>query len=164
MCSTTLLSDMSTVNATQTQTRIAIKKPIKELKILEVRKKTYNIIRSFVESSSKLEYEWNTGIKINNKVVFTKTGKWRLIIDLEHNVVILEDYNTRDTVLELNAVTRKLTIYNLIDKPLEEFDLLELLNTEKKHEIAVINRDVMFARPILLSEILDKLFEYVEVH
>ena len=55
---------MSNSNPNQIQTQIK-----SNLKIVEVSKRTYNVIRSIVDSSTKQTYEWNKPIVVNEKTV-----------------------------------------------------------------------------------------------
>jgi hypothetical protein len=45
---------------------------IKEIKVIKVSKKVYNIIRSIIESSMKKDYHWNIPIYTLSGVKFTK--------------------------------------------------------------------------------------------
>jgi hypothetical protein len=80
---------------------------VEEARFLKVSKHCYNVLRSFLESSEKSTYPWNTGIKIGSMISFTKTDKWRLNLYLQEkhgiiNLAELED-SSGGVVLTLDA-------------------------------------------------------------
>jgi len=142
---------METPEINQPQTpQIQIKKQVKEALVLKVEKSTYNIIRSFVESSAKQEYVWNTGIKVGDKTVFIKPGKW--VLEVYADRVVLVGRN-----IEMEIDQKQLRIGNLV------FDLQKLKENAIEAMSTFIVADVPFSRPISLNEILEKVREYVEI-
>ncbi len=141
---------------------IKVKKPVEEVKVIELPPKAYNIIRSFVESSSKEEYEWNKGYKLGGKVMFIKRGKWVLTV----NEVTEEELNKfsenmRLVVVNLNDIVkiemdRNKNCYIVINGSKEYTE-------EDRYRVAFISSLVVYTRPILLNEILEKVSEYVEI-
>ncbi len=137
---------------------VKIKKPVEEIEVIELPPKAYNVIRSFVESSEKEEYEWNKGIKLGKEIIFEKRGKWRLVVR-EYTLDEIRSLpsNTTVCVIDLENVLRV-----SIDKE------LSIRVTIDKYEFTLDNKvaftgNVLFARPILLSEIMRKISEYVEI-
>jgi hypothetical protein len=67
--------------------------------IVRVEPKIYNTLRSFLDSSLKDEYPWNTGIILPNTHVatFVKKGKWTL--NVSHKSAILFDKNYKQVLL-----------------------------------------------------------------
>jgi hypothetical protein len=62
--------------------------------IVRVEPKIYNVLRSFLESSLKNEYQWNTGVLLpsTHTALFVKRGKW--ILNVNHSSIILFSKNT----------------------------------------------------------------------
>jgi hypothetical protein len=135
-------------------------KKIIPAKVISIDKKVYNTIRSFVESSEKKEYVWNTGIydEKEGTLTFTKPEKWVLIIyTKERNVPSwVEDYTIavlfdRDE-RPIAWITKQGNI--VVSKNGEGISLpltneIELLST-------YIIANVEFAVPISFHEILAK--------
>ena len=139
--------------AQETQT-IRIKKPVRDIKMIKVSKHTYNVIRSFINSSSKDIYPWNTGVKVNNRVVFMKPGKWNLIIYLgsHDGEKIIAELVSRGDVLQLSFKKLWIDSYDF-----DITDLMTLIST------AIIPNDyVPYAEPVLLIDVVEKLREYID--
>ena len=139
---------------------ITIKKPVEEVKVVELPPQVYNTLRSFVESSSKEEYEWNKGYKLGSKVMFIKRGKWVLTISeiTEEELSKLSE-NMRIVVVSLNNIVkieidRNKSCYIVINSNKEYTE-------EDKYRIAFISSLIIYARPILLNEILEKIKEFI---
>jgi len=139
---------------------LSIIKPVEEARIITLEPKVYSIIRSFVESSEKPEYVWNKGIKVGEKIVFTKPGKWVLEVftqppqdgPFEPFIVCLEPAGIGVTV------RGNLIIYDVegdaVRVPVS--DIEALLKT-------YVTANVPFAIPISLWDILKKIRTYVEI-
>ena len=141
---------------------IKVKKPVEEVNVVELPPRIYNIIRSFVESSSKEVYEWNKGYKLGGKVMFIKRGKWVLTINevTEEELNELSE-NMRIIIVSLNNIVkidmdRNKNCYIVINGSKEYTE-------EDRYRVAFISSLVVYARPILLNEILEKISEYVEI-
>ena len=126
-------------------------------KSLKVDKKTYNVIRSFVESSTKTQYPWNIGILRNNIAVFEKAGKWTLIVEMIQNRPEKRATLTaRNVFIEID-IEPGFKIIGLTEHELWIRDT----NDAKKFDI-VPAEDVLYARPISLTELLNKIMIYVD--
>ncbi len=139
---------------------IEIIKPIQDIKVVEINKKAYNVIRSFVESSDKDIYPWNKGYRLGNTVFFIKDGKWRLEIYTvkEKDIRELEDNRlaiiaSLDDVIRI-AIDNKFNVKIYVEH--KEFDSTDM------YSVAFIS-NVQFSRPIMLSEIIEKLEEYFRI-
>jgi len=132
-----------------------VKKRVIEPKLIEISRKTYRVIRSFVESSSKNGYEWNIGLQINqNSVLFTKHGKWNLLIYQDDSVHIeLCGTKLSEVVLEVNNKKLKIEGY--------EFNIDDLETLMSIAFVSALRQP--FDRPISLYEIVSKLREYVSI-
>ena len=137
--------------------KINVKKPVKQVEIIRVPQKTYNIIRSFVESSSCSKYSWNHGYRIDNTIFFIKPGKWILTIWTNSEIEKLP--HTHPAIVDLSDVVTitadKLLMIKYVSKvfDLEKDDL----------RAYAITSDVPFAYPITLYNIVSKINEYVDV-
>jgi len=136
-------------------------KPVKPLKQIEVDKRVYNIIRSFVESSEKEKYEWNQGIDYGDHIIFEKSGKWTLTIFKE---VETKDPNSAEFMAILEAdggviagIMLKSNGMTLYIAGGYEFPVDE----EVARTTAIIS-NVPFAYPIRLLSILSKFFSYFD--
>ena len=139
---------------------VKVKKEIVNSQLINVPKHLYNTLRSFVESSSKKDYPWNTGVRLNDSVIFEKTGKWRLTIytDLERSggtiAVLTSRNNTVFVVSELRDGRR------VIELPAINVQVNLANDVELRRTMLIA--DVPFAVPISLAEVVNKLYEYVE--
>ena len=131
-----------------------IKKRVIEARVHSVPSAVYRTIRSFVESSPKEIYYWNTGVATGNEVVFEKCGKWRLIVDLKEKSIVLEQRQRAAFILRREGEQWKITIEGIPEIfPVE----INVLRTN------LIISDVPFARAIAFSEIFSKVEEFVEI-
>jgi len=143
--------------SSEVQVRIRVKKPTVQAKFIEVPKYVYNTIRSFIESSSKSGYPWNTGVMLNGKIIFQKYGKWKLVVHLkpEQSCIVTLFSGTIPILclaLDESKPRLKLNIYT------------ETIQFESIGTYYVISRErVPFEVPIPLTEVLEKLKEYVDV-
>ncbi len=69
---------METTTQTKTHQPQNGNQQIIEYEIREISKMKYVTIRSFIESSTKMKYPWNVGLKLGRAVEFVKLGRWRL--------------------------------------------------------------------------------------
>jgi len=126
-------------------------------KSLKVDKETYNTVRSFVESSSKIEYSWNVGIFRDNIAVFEKSGKWKLTIEMIQNRPEKRATLTAKNVFIKIDIEPGFKIVGLTERELWVRDI----NDAKKFDI-IPSEDVPYARPISLAELLNKIMMYVD--
>jgi len=124
--------------------------------VLRVEKETYNIIRSFVESSTKAQYSWNVGILRGNVAIFEKPGKWELVVE------IIPNRPEKRAMLTARHTFIKVDIepgFKIIG--LEHELWVRDINDAKKFDI-IPSEDVPYARPISLAELLNKIMMYVD--
>jgi hypothetical protein len=141
---------------------VKVKKPVEEIEVIELPPKAYNVIRSFVESSSKEGYEWNKGYRLGGKVMFVKKGKWMLTVD----EITEEELNKFSENMRVVIVNLSNVVKIEIDRDKNRYIVINGGNefTEKdRYRVAFISSLVAYARPILLNEILEKINEYVEI-
>ena len=142
--------------------KIAIKKEVRPTKIIKVPKRVYNTIRSFVESSLKKEYVWNTGYDIGDKVVFEKPEKWLLIVKKE--VEVREGENVAVAVLKINGRTVDVVAEYVIDYEYVFKGVVRVNNeTIDDFDQIVAEEEVPFARPIFGYEIREMFEQFFQV-
>ena len=133
-------------------------KKVVEMNILKISPKCYNVIRSFVESSKKEEYAWNTGIIVANKIQFIKLHKWVLVIDPDGiKLLRYKDYATgadSATAAVLYISRNNTDVINICGHQVP-IDAISQLST-------VITSEVRFARGIYLYELVRKISEYID--
>jgi hypothetical protein len=88
--------------------------------IVRVEPKIYNVLRSFLESSTKDEYSWNVGIVLPNShvVEFVKQDKW--ILNINHGSIILQDSKYNQVLLiegGRSTLTIKPGVYEDVENP-----------------------------------------------
>jgi hypothetical protein len=151
-----------------------IRKEVKEAKVVEVPADLYRAIRSFVESSPKPKYPWNTGINYTNTIKFVKPDKWELEIELKSEIredlygcpIRLKSLNPPGDCHHICFKIEKDPIYN---RPvINMYVLPELVKFEnvddiELHKYVVYSKDVPFARPITLHEIVKRINHYVDI-
>jgi len=149
-------------------------KKILPAKVAQVDKGIYNTIRSFIESSPKPEYEWNTGVKLGNQIVYRKEKKWILTVYLEPTPGSAPTYidwreKEGDLETEKEVATAVLTTYDgkdavwLTNSRLIIFgtDLSVDLNDRKALMSTYITSDVPFAIHIPVIDILEKIKSFI---
>jgi hypothetical protein len=118
-----------------------------------VNRKTYVVLRSFLDSSLHANLPWNIGVRVDdNTVEFRKPGRWALVVS--RNLVLLLDANSYPVMrveISNGAVTVRLEEYAFTAKTV---DLSELLN------IYVYNDEVEYATPLSLYAIVHKVLYY----
>ena len=131
-----------------------IKKRVIEARVHSVPSAVYRTIRSFVESSPKEIYYWNTGIIVGENVIFEKRNKWKLVINSREKSVVLENRTAPVLILRKENDQWKVMIEGVPEVfPLE-------VNVLRANYIV---SDVPFARLIAFSEIFSKIEEFVEI-
>ena len=128
-----------------------------EPKLLLVSREVYNTARSFVESSTKPRYAFNVAALHGNTATFKKPGKWELTIEFipgrpEKRAILM----SKQVFIEVD-VEPGFKVSGLTDGPLWVRDI----NEAKKYDI-IPAEDVAYARPVSLSEFLEKLTMYVD--
>jgi hypothetical protein len=129
--------------------------PLKIVKgdIYRVSRKTYAVLRSFLDSSLYGNLPWNIGVKVDaDTVEFRKPGRWALIVS--KNLVLLLDANSYPVLraeISNTTISLKLEEYTFTAKLT---DLTELLN------IYVYNDEVEYATPLSLYAIAHKVLYY----
>jgi len=155
-----------------------VRKKLLEAVMVEVSKELYRTIRSFVESSSKSKYSWNTGINYTNSLVkFVKPGKWELTVDLLPEIrgdiydcpVWLRSLigTGREGVTvcfrkEEDPVYHTPTV-NMYINVAGDFVRFESVEDLELHRYVIYNKEVMFVRPITLYEIIKAINDYVDI-
>ncbi len=140
--------------------KIEIKKPVEEVRVVEIEPRIYNMIRSFVESSSKPKYLWNRGYRIGNTVIFTKDGKWQLevMVSIPREEFDKCGESEHAIIVDLN---RTLHIYRDCRKYYVSIRQYEF-SFDDAYRVAFTS-NMPFARPILLAEIIDRILDYVSL-
>jgi hypothetical protein len=119
---------------------------------LYIDKEIYNILRSFVESSTKPIYPHNIGIVRDNVIVFEKRGKWRLAIEVQRRVAVLTARRVRV------EFTIEPTCYRVAFN-----DQQFCVNTKEAKGYDILpNDEIPYARPINMSNIIDKFLVYMD--
>jgi hypothetical protein len=167
---------MSQSNSIQIQTQIK-----SNLKIVEVSKRIYNVIRSIVDSSTKPSYEWNKPIFLSdNKIKFVKYKVLPNGLEVKVWEITVEPLKIQKEGAELNATT--INVYDgLGNKVVEvmirnEFTVSELFNhyivriensevtAKSLHELEYYvikpSSDIQYAKPVSLADFVNKLMFY----
>jgi hypothetical protein len=172
---------MSESNTIQTQSQI--KNQVKSgLKIVEVKKRAYNVIRSIVDSSNRPDYEWNKPIVLNdNKVKFVKYKTLTSGVEVKAWEIVVEPIKIQREGADLSATVISVwdgcnrLVANLIIRteftPYEprksytltitkEPDNIEI-NADSMHDfeyyIVSPSEPVPYARPVSLAAFVNKL-------
>jgi hypothetical protein len=166
----------------QIQTQIQSKSNVK---IVEVSKKAYNVIRSIVDSSIKPDYEWNKPIVLNdNKVKFVKykvlpngveVKAWEIVIEplriqkegAELNAILISVWDGLGYLVADLVIRNEFTAY----EPKKSYTLTITsepdnieVNADSIHEyeyyVIKPSSDVPYAKPISLAVFINKLMFY----
>jgi hypothetical protein len=122
--------------------------------IVRVEPKYYSTLRSFLESSLKDEYQWNTGVLLpgTHNALFIKRGKWILNINHRSAILFTKDF---EQVLLTDTSGVVLTIgkgsYKGITDPEKTFVIAEPPAS-------------LFDLPLPLSQIIERTKVYREAH
>ena len=121
--------------------------------VIRVESKVYNVLRSFLDSSLKDEYPWNTGIVLpgTHTVLFTKKGKW--ILNINHSSAVLFSKDDKQ-VLMIEKGRATLTIKQNTYQDIENPDITYILP----------DPPVPYCVPLSLRQILDKLEIYRQAY
>jgi len=143
--------------------KIAIRKEVKQTKTLKVPKHIYNTIRSFVESSSRKEYVWNTGYDIGDRVVFEKPGKWLLIVKKE--VEVREGETATVAVLKMNGKSLDVVAEYVIDfeHPFVGTVKINGETIDNFDQIVPEEEGVPFVRPVFGYEVKEMFEQFFRV-
>jgi hypothetical protein len=121
--------------------------------VYRVGRRTYVVLRSFLDSSLHANLPWNVGVSVDSGVVeFRKPGRWALIVS--KNLVLLLDANSYPVLrveISNEAISLKFEEYTFTAK---STDLTDLLN------IYVYNDEVEYAAPLSLYAITHKVLYY----
>jgi hypothetical protein len=121
--------------------------------IHRVNRRTYVVLRSFLDSSLHANLPWNIGVSVDNGVVeFRKPGRWTLVVS--KNLVLLLDANSypvlrvemEGDVMRLKLEDREFTV--------KMASLTSIIN------IYVYNDEVEYAAPLSLYAITHKILYY----
>jgi hypothetical protein len=129
--------------------------PVRVVKgdVRKVDRRTYVVLRSFIDSSLRSDLPWNIGVSIDGNVVeFRKPGRWALIIS--KNIITLLDANNYPILrVEFNGNLMRLTLGGL-EWRVESARLADLLN------IYVYNDELEYATPLSLYTVMHKILYY----
>jgi hypothetical protein len=129
--------------------------PVRVVKgdVHRVNRRTYVVLRSFIDSSLRSDMPWNIGVSIDGNVVeFRKPGRWALVIS--KNMIMLLDANNYPILrVEINGGSVRLKVENF-EWSVELSRLADLLN------IYVYNDELEYATPLNLYTIIHKIFYY----
>jgi len=121
--------------------------------VYEVEGVYYNALRSFIESSTRDEYIWNTGVIVGKVTLFKKPGKWTLEVYPDEGAVVLR--GRRGIVLSVE-VDLPLVRVKACDMLFEVTDLAELLPI-------YFTSNVPYAVPVSLYDVVTKVLRYKDV-
>jgi len=129
--------------------------PVRVVKgdIHKVDRRTYVVLRSFIDSSMRSDLPWNTGVSIDSNIVeFRKPGRWTLVIS--KSIITLLDANNYPILrVEINGNLMRLKLGDL-EWRVESARLADLLN------IYVYNDELEYATPLSLYAIVHKMLYY----
>jgi hypothetical protein len=140
---------------------------------LKVPKKTYNIIRSIVESSVKDTYDFNRPVKTNNVVKFVKyrgdARFWEIIIapmiirkddtEFPATKIVVKD-GLRQRVAELIVSEYKLFDNAYYVFKIDDHEIFAESISEFEHYTVVPETSVPHAKPISVGDFVNKLMFY----
>jgi hypothetical protein len=127
---------------------------VEEARSVKVSKHCYSVLRSFLESSEKSTYPWNTGVKIGSMISFCKAGKWRLNLYVQERYGIVDLVELEDSAGGIVAVldTHKIIICG--NQLTRDTDLLLYY--------VIPEEPVEFSIPLSFSEIERKIKRYID--
>jgi hypothetical protein len=128
-----------------------------DAKVIRVSTALYRATRSFLESSLKDKYLWNTGIHLLDKVIFEKTGKWRLVISSAENKMeaLLEAPNSSCIKYYDSSVVEVIDAVSFLRIDAREAPL------ELERTFLAPDKDMPFAGPIRVADIVAKMELYL---
>ena len=168
------------MNSDITQPQLKPKTMTELVRIIRIEPWLYRVMRSFVESSLRVDYPWRVGYESEKEITWIKRGKWELRVykDIEY----VSEYETLP-VIGIYRITKTqiptVALLQSIERPgmfLEFITLkdvgLATLHMAYPYNLAfaedapiafVPSRNVPFARPITIREIIETLSQYVEI-
>jgi hypothetical protein len=140
---------------------------------LKVSKKTYNIVRSIVESSVKDTYDFNRPVKINNVVKFVKykgdARFWQIVIvpmtimkdgmEFPATKIVVKD-GLGQRVAELIVSEYKLLNNAYYVLRIGDNEIFAESISKFEHYVIVPDDHVPYARPVPLGNFINKLMFY----
>ena len=147
--------------------------PQSQVNLVKVSKKAYNIIRSIVESSTKLTYEFNKPIRHADVVKFVKYRNdirfWKIVITpitiVKDNtelpatsIIVGNGFGRRIAELRLSEYpinSNKYYILKVCDKQIDASSIYEF-----EYYVVMPNADLPYAVPISLGDFMNKLMYY----
>jgi len=126
--------------------------------VVNVKKNIYRVIRSFVDSSTKDSYHWNTGVRVGDVVTFTKMNKWTLRIIKTQCTAILASDDVEVVYRPCHQCSNgsMLEIYYRGKIELAIPTLEEAVKT-------FIVADVPYATPLQLIDLIEKMQYYMSI-
>jgi hypothetical protein len=176
---------MSESNSIQIQTKTQMNLN-SEIKVIEVSKRIYNVVRSIVESSTKPIYEWNKPIKVSDNVVkFVKyktlpnnveVKAWEIVI--QPIAIQRENLVLTGTVIKvLDGLGNEIADLTVRDEfTITEIDIKEpnrysiaigdsIIGAKSIHEFEYYfvspSDPVPYAKPISLASLINKLMFFL---
>jgi hypothetical protein len=126
---------------------------VKDATIINVSKSLYRTVDSFIGSSLKDKYPWNTGVHLKDLIEFVKEERWELVLSLENKIVkrvVLRNYYTPVSIVVSDRVWINDTE---VDR---EFDHSEI------YSVYVYNSDIPFSCPLSLKTVVQKMQVYID--
>jgi len=121
---------------------------------IEVSKRLYNTVRSFMDSSLKSKYSWNVGVHLCKTVMFRKYNRWILVAD-ENGIVLHCGYFevTCDVIWDGNKV-------HIHDRG----KIIDIDITEQPFKYFIVpDEEVPYAAPISVFDLAEKLRMYFTI-
>jgi len=120
-------------------------------KIVYTKPRFYNVLRSFIDSSLKDEYPWNTGVilPMTHNAIFTKEGRWVLNVCHDSAVLFTDNY---EQVISYSYLDGR-TFLSVDKNRYEEVDATVYV---------LADPPVKFQIPLAVSDIIRKLGVYRE--
>ena len=120
---------------------------------IEVSKRLYNTVRSFMDSSTKTIYHWNIGVHLHRTVMFRKYNRWILVADVENGNIVLH-CGYFEVVCDI-IYDGKLHIHdrgNIIE--------IDIAHPDAFKYFIVPSEEVPYAAPISVFDLVEKLKIY----
>jgi len=122
---------------------------------IQVSKRLYNTVRSFMDSSTKPIYPWNIGVHLYRTVMFRK-HKWILIADVENeNITLYCGYFEVTCNVAYDGKLRITDRGNIIE--------IDTADPEAFKYFIVPSEEVPYAAPISVFDLAEKLKMYYTV-
>ena len=111
-------------------TPLIVQTKVEKVRVIKLRNGEYNLLRSFVESSLKEEYEWRTALEYSGEWVWRKEKRWEL--EVYKNVKPVENFK------ELPVKG----IYKIIDKTISPMAVLRSLRANAEIWFVIANNEL----------------------